>query len=644
MSEILVREELREEAEDIIVRAGEMCLPELTLTTGNNSTIVGTQYLLDMYDAFKNIVSCYCSAIQRDTALVADIAQSFYEYDSGYAGIPYADSWFPDVERCIYYTTVNYSVNSNMVVSDTWDFNKYELDLLATEIIDNMYELMLAIEDLKVSILNYTYSQNFTGQAALATKQYFNNIHYNACSALYVSAQTVLSEVSAYWLAYRDNQDFDAVNYESFFSKVELDQLVNGLNDTLTNLEDLHSEMLDQTNAVPTVTGGLYDYAALVPDDATLIELIPDAISRTQTIIDTVETNEANLASSYRVNIDSTLTEFASFVQDIITNGNRSNFAFPPQNRNELINVQEYRETFMEIEYYNETELPGVMCHGLSEAIEVDTWLACEDLAVERRNRILRRAGNVALITVGVIGLIATLGADLPVSATLIAIGIEGLTLEYYTADICEDYQEIGMLHQGIVDPEGYNYVRDGIVSMSVQEVYQRRYHRDPTQEEIQLWYERSRMAVETAHSVVVPATRVPTNSTALTYGLSYGERVVVEGGRYIITRTAHGLLISSGMSEGEYFFISVPMSYVINAGLNSQMGTNYNIADAVQYDLTNISGTNIARQANGLAGSTFLADPEIEDTNYPNVRVDQPESEYPYEAQLLGLSGGGFY
>ena len=85
-------------------------------------------------------------------------------------------------------------------------------------------------------------------------------------------------------------------------------------------------------------------------------------------------------------------------------------------------------------------------------------------------------------------------------------------------------------------------------------------------------------------------------------------------------------------------------MSYVINAGLNSLMGTNYNIAGAVQYDLTNISGTNIARQANGLAGSTFLSDPEIEDTNFPNVRVDLPESEYPYEAQLLGLCGGGFY
>lgn len=643
MSEINVKEEFKDELNRIITLADSLCLPELTLTTtGNNSTIAGTQYLWDMYESFRSIVENYSAAIKRDAALVADIAQSFLEYDSVYSGIPYVDSWFPSVNRCIYSTVVNYSVNSSMTISDTWDFNKYELDLLVTQMIENLYELITSIPDLKRAIRDVESSEYFTGVAATATKRYFFLIHNDACSALYVSIQTILCEASAYWLGYRDNQEFDMVNYECFYSKSELNQLVNGLTEKLSNLENLHSGLLEQTNYVASATGGLYDYYGSLPNDSALINLLPSVIARTQSVIDTVENNEAALASSYSVSIDSILTVFASFVQDIITNGNRSNFAFPPQNANELIDVASYHGIFAEVEVHNECEMARVMCYGLSEANEVRTCLVCEEQAIERRNRVFRGYGA---IVAGIISVVVTLGADAPVSLVLISVGVQEIALTYYSAEIYENIDEIQMLHQGIIDPEGYNYVREGIISWSATDFYQHFYHRDPTAEEIQAWYVNSRTAVFAVSSVLTSTTLSYSAETGLFTGnnLSFTNAIGVNSCRYLVRRATNDLLLCIGFSDGQARVIMIPLDYFLNTGVNSRMGLDYNIQGAVTSNLR--SPTYISSTANTVAGEVLFSEPRAEDVTLQSygIEIGLDDLEYIQEAERLGLCGGGF-
>lgn len=608
------------------------CLQPLSDNT-TDSTVVGHPYILRFYDAFKNLINTYFNMILRDAAVIGDMALSLLMYDNLYGDITDDYSFFNLVDQELNGASICFSVDGNFTLSNTWEFFKRDCDTQIAEIQSNIIALIQSIDPLKAAISSFSSSESFRGEAADAAKSYFNSIHIFGCNAIYTIAQNALMWINVYWLTYRISRDFEEDCMDRcWLGKVELTEFIAQLQEKYSLLEEWHPQIAQRNSILSSETAGTYDYYNSLTGLFSLPDYIQDIISRCSNVIDTVESLEGSFATVIQPNLENPTRLFCEYAQQLTDIGTRSNYANPPVDLNASYSLENYAISFCEIQTRNEIELSGTVCTGVEEVCEVNTELNLEAAAEARGSAILSES---VTILGAVVSIIASAGTDAPVAIICIAQSANVISCICHTANMVEDYSEIQMIHQGELDPNGVNFIRDSAFGFVDDQTTRQTYYNNAT--------------------YFVDNTAVFFNGAVGTYrtaggrsNISLSNVMITTGSRTAASRATRNIVYLVTQNDYATQIIMVPANAAINYSINTYNGVpnaNYQYSNPAEAAIASFAPNDVSHVYTDYriivsapigASSTTISD---NSSTYTSEWLEEYNGAYAY-----GLVGGGFY
>ncbi len=459
MSEIYLEEDrFLHEMTRIKHRAELLTMPMLRITT--DCTIAGLQYLPEMYYAFRDIVEKYILLVKRDVGLIADSACAFHNYDTLY-GNPHAlfISWSDELDcDMVVAESAEYNVAPASHMYDDWLFKIYDLDNLASDIIENMVVLIDHIINLNRAIVDFNRSMSFYGDTASSMKAYFYDIHTAVCGGLRTCAQTIIAYISCYWDTYCGNRLLSSNGPDYAFHKGSMTAFVRELDEKASYIRRKHADIPYHTVNLYIDTNYEYNFIEMEPSIRPISDRYRELAEETQSVIDAIDNNEDELITGIQSSIEAPIYDVVGLINSVITNvQGRYEYLNPPEQGEDPIGLEDYNQRFTEIRTFNEENLMDYMCEGISHAGEVNTQFAND--ITEMNNTEVFLAGSLVL---------AMSGYGLYVNASSIATEGEcssvvwgALSLSFTLSDLAEDGLEELNIHFGLPEELVINPMRD---------------------------------------------------------------------------------------------------------------------------------------------------------------------------------------
>lgn len=457
MSNIVVNEdELLEEMTGLREAAEELALPILRTTTGH--TAAGLQYLPDAYNNFRDIISKYILLFKRDLGYIADTACAFYFFDSACGNVLAFDDihstetrWSILLDCLDDPQTVEYTVGTAAHMYPDWSFGIHDLDMMAANIIENLFELIDHTNTLIGMITSFRSTPNFSGEASEATLGYFYEIHTNVCQGIRTVAQTFFAHISHYWNSY-SNSSLLTYNGDYYvFYKAKMEEFIQALDAKGDYMRRKHTYIVSSTMNLYIDSAYEYDFNDTIPGIRELSDKYNALIETTQSMIDKVDEIEDTLIAD-QSETERPIFELVDFINSVIANvQGRYDYIYPPTT--DVIGIDGYQETFEEVREINEEEYMGDMCLAATHAGEVNTEVA----------RDIRNSNNQVDLIVGVFAVVCGVYGIWEGAALLsgVAEGVfitgQSLPIAFQISDTIEEATEFYNLNWGDPEASGFN-------------------------------------------------------------------------------------------------------------------------------------------------------------------------------------------
>lgn len=616
----------RAETDNLMAKVRELELPDLCSTT--MGTIASLQFIPELYYEFKALVDTYMRIVERDIGTLSDIFLAFYVYDNAYANISGTENWYPEVERYMTVDSVGFEYPAPCHADPDWILKSGDLDAIVSEVLDRLAMVMDKATSLHQEIVNFVQTQNWTGDAASATLAYFYRIHITSARGLFSCANSISSQLSAFWLHYTSNpmfDDFSVDGNQSVFCKYELDYIISSLNEKAQYAADLVQTLAPRTEQTYAESEYRDDYSNSLPDATALLNGFDEPIRMAQNALETIENNETYLATTAQEEITADVEDFLTYLRLIIENARRYNYTFPPDVPDDPINCGEYYEVFNCTITNNSVTYQEELSVAYSQAVSINTELALDHRRTELGETILF---NGISIVVAIGTLVFTCGADAPVAFTVIAASSESIYICTHTSNELEYMQQYYQVCNGQLDGESINLARDlGMGWYPEDGVFGDGAIVLPTRDQV---YDGAVWVNDQVYSVVTPTANY-------TGELSYGEAFTASSTRWVVrfgVNEAVGYYCPNG-SGMITTIVMIPGNAAIN-GLNgmpvdipgsvsNQIGIpNPNTNSGLPFE----NAVSSARAASGIHTNAF--DPYL-----PTGQGNRPIPLYPPESYL---------
>ncbi len=458
MADITInKDELLEEMTALRAAAEELALPVLRTSTGH--TAAGLQYLPNVYNNFKDIITKYILLFKRDLGFVADTACAFYFFDSACGNVLAFDDvrsietrWSVLLDCLIDSETVEYTVDTAAHMYADWSFGIHDLDNIAANIIENLFTLIEHTNALIGLITSFESTSNFDCHAAAATLSYFSDIHINACRGIRTVAQTLFAHISRYWNSYTNSSllTYNGNNY--VFYKAKMEEFIAALDDRGDYMRRKHTYIVSNTMNLYVDSAYEFNFNDMIPDIRALSDKYNDMVEVTQSMVDQVDENEDALIAD-QTTLESPIYDLVDLINSIIANvRGRYDYIYPPAT--DVIGISEYRVVFDTVRTINEEEYIDDMCLAATRAGEVNTEFARDVRDVNNQNDL---TFGLYAVFIGAYGF-GTAPMVVPSGAfTFVSVGGRSIPLAFNVSDTFEDATEFYNLHWGDSEEGGFN-------------------------------------------------------------------------------------------------------------------------------------------------------------------------------------------
>ncbi len=571
MSEIHVDDEgLRNETDALMGVIASLELPELCAST--EATVASLQFIPNLYNAFRDFVNSYIKILSRDVATVTDIALEFIDYDDAYANCSSDVIWYPEVERQLDASIADFACPPAEHFNSEWIINTHDLDLMISEVLDRLASLMDKLEGesgLASTIQSLVTTQYFTGDAATATLNYLSTNHLSSAYGLYSCAFAITTYLSNFWNLYAENPMFQSSEgLECQFCKFELERLYNSLVEKEEYAISLFPTLDTAIEQAYSDSGYVDDYSSQTPSGFAYVNGFANPKQKIQNAINTVDYNEWYLANITASRIEASFTPLLTLLRQIIEHGSRYDYSFPPDPAHSQIDVETANSSFGAMMEYNSYVFQNDIDTAWTRANTINTEVALENRRAQLQGAIV---SNAIGITIAIVSLVLTCGADAPIAITTIALCSESIYIATHGSDLIEDSQDLYYVCQGDLNADSVNllcdyglafYPEDGIESIGL-----------PSRRDI---YDGIESCNDVVYSVVVPTA----NYTGV---MPYGAQLTRMGTRAAVRYTVNGVITyvcpeAAGMIT---YCVMIPINGAIDSTLGfSVTSENYWVAD----------------------------------------------------------------
>lgn len=319
---------------------------------------------------------------------------------------------------------------------------------------NNLKDLMTQIDACSQAISSFINDETYSGETALAVKNYLSDVHITLLASLKVIAQTMLDNMALYKASYY------TIDQSTNFILSEV--IMKGYDTAL----DAHLENVEQSKSQANTA--INSLAEIFPIEKPSIDAI---LSSHKTIGDKID----NLIEDVDTIESQTVTALESSVVQLLEYLRKSIAAAG----SDYIGVTTYQSG----SYYTNKNVYALAClseeffqqHQQNADAYDEIWKTEEDLATAADERategIWKTAGGVLLIVGGAAAIFFTAGAATPIVVAGAAAG--GGTIIFGIADASEGAQEIYYGKAGDTSSVSVNALRDSIIFNENEQAYQ---------------------------------------------------------------------------------------------------------------------------------------------------------------------------